>query len=85
MRDFRHAKAMARTLRVSLAARGFKISASQTLELIAEAFGIADWNTLSATIRADAIRPRNDAPRLSFRPPEAVLRSRPCLNRRSGA
>jgi hypothetical protein len=60
MRDFRHAKAMARTLRVSLAARGFKITASQSLELIAQAFGAADWNTLSAAIRAAAARPRND-------------------------
>ena len=38
MRDFRHAKAMARTLRASLAARGFKITVSQSQELTAEAF-----------------------------------------------
>jgi Glyoxalase superfamily protein len=61
MRDFRHAKAMARTLRASLAARGFKITVSQSLELIAEAFGMADWNTLSATIRAERIGPSNNA------------------------
>jgi hypothetical protein len=61
MRDFRHAKAMARTLRASLAARGFKITISQSLELIAEAFGMADWNTLSATIRAERIGPSNNA------------------------
>jgi Glyoxalase superfamily protein/Clp amino terminal domain, pathogenicity island component len=61
MRDFRHAKAMAHTLRASLAARGIKITVSQSLELIAEAFGMADWNTLSATIRAEAVRPRNEA------------------------
>jgi hypothetical protein len=66
MRDFRHAKAMARTLRASLATRGFKITASQSLELIAEAFGMADWNTLSATIRAEAARPRNSAPTPHF-------------------
>jgi hypothetical protein len=60
MRDFRHAKAMARTLRASLAARGFKITVSQSLELIAEAFGMADWNTLSATIRTEAASPPND-------------------------
>jgi hypothetical protein len=60
MRDFRHAKAMARTLRASLAARGFKITVSQSLELIAEAFGMADWNTLSAAIRAEAVGPRNN-------------------------
>ena len=60
MRDFRHAKAMARTLRASLAARGFKITVSQSLELIAKAFGMADWNTLSAMIRAEAVGPRNN-------------------------
>jgi len=67
MRDFRHAKAMARTLRASLAARGFKITTSQSLELIAEAFGVVDWNTLSATIQADAADVRNGAapPQLS--------------------
>jgi hypothetical protein len=61
MRDFHHAKAMARTLRASLAARGFKITISQSLELIAEAFGMADWNTLSATIQAERVGPRNNA------------------------
>jgi hypothetical protein len=66
MRDFRHAKAMARTLRASLAARGFKITVSQSLELIAEAFGMADWNTLSATIRAEATGPRNNVPPPQF-------------------
>ena len=50
MRDFRDAKTMARTLRAALAARGFKITASQSLELIAEAFGVTDWNTLAAAI-----------------------------------
>jgi hypothetical protein len=50
MRDFRDAKTMARTLRAALAARGFKITVSQSLELIAEAFGVADWNTLAAAI-----------------------------------
>ena len=54
MRDFRDAKAMAQALRAALAAMGFKISVSQSLELIAQAFGVADWNTLSAAIRAPA-------------------------------
>ena len=48
MRDFRDAKAMARTLRAALAAKGLKITISQSLELIAKAFGVADWNTLAA-------------------------------------
>jgi hypothetical protein len=52
MRDFRDAKAMAQTLRAALAAMGFTITVSQSLELIAQAFGVTDWNTLSAAIRA---------------------------------
>jgi hypothetical protein len=61
MRDFRDAKAMAHTLRASLAAKGLKITISQSLELIAEAFGAADWNTLTAAIRAEAVAPRKNA------------------------
>jgi hypothetical protein len=56
MRDFRDAKAMAHTLRAALAAKGLKITVSESLELIATAFGAADWNTLSATIGALAAR-----------------------------
>jgi hypothetical protein len=59
MRDFRDAKAMARTLRDALAARGFKITTSQSLELIAQAFGAADWNTLAGAIRQEAPAGRN--------------------------
>src|SRR5215469_13343280 len=61
MRDFRDAKAMARTLRAALAANGLKITISQSLELIAKVFGVADWNTLAAAIRSGAPAPRNDA------------------------
>jgi hypothetical protein len=51
MRDFRDAKAMAKTLRAALAARDVKLSISESLELIAKTFGVADWNTLAAAIR----------------------------------
>jgi hypothetical protein len=51
---------MAHTLRAALAAKGSKITISQSLELIAEAFGVADWNTLSAAIRAEAAAPGNN-------------------------
>jgi hypothetical protein len=61
MRDFRDAKAMAHTLRAALATKGLNITVSQSLELIAQAFGVADWNTLSAAIRAEAAGPRNNA------------------------
>src|ERR1700730_7292719 len=71
MRDFRDAKAMARTLRASLAAKGLKITISPRLDLIAEVFGVGDWNTLAAAIRPEAASP----PPTAERPPE----SRPTL------
>jgi hypothetical protein len=54
MRDFRDAKVMARTLRAALAAKGLRITNSQSLEFIAEMFGAADWNTLAAAIHREA-------------------------------
>ncbi len=57
MRDFHDAKAMAHTLR----AKGHKVTNSESLELIAQAFGVADWNTLSASIREETAGPRNNA------------------------
>ena len=80
MRDFRDAKAMARTLRAALAAKGINITISQSLELIAKAFGVADWNTLAAAIRQEAPAPRNDA---SPSPPlaERVLGPTPHFSR----
>jgi ribosomal protein S1 len=52
MRDFRDAKAMARTLREALAAKDVKISNSEALELVARMLGQRDWNTLAAAIDA---------------------------------
>jgi hypothetical protein len=59
MRDFRDAKAMARTLREALAAKGVTIGNSEALEHTAKMLGARDWNTLSAAI--DAARRREDA------------------------
>lgn len=61
MRDFRDAKTMAHTLRAALATKGFNITVSQSLELIAQAFGAADWNTLSASISEQKAGRRNNA------------------------
>jgi hypothetical protein len=61
MRDFRDAKAMARTLRTALAAKGLKVGNSDSLELIAKALGARDWNTLSAMLHAEAAPPRGQA------------------------
>jgi hypothetical protein len=54
MRDFRDAKAMARALRIALKAKGVETTHSESLELIATAFGYANWNILSAKIEAAA-------------------------------
>jgi hypothetical protein len=35
--------------------KGHKITNSESLELIAHAFGMADWNTLSASIREETV------------------------------
>jgi hypothetical protein len=61
MRDFRDAKSMAHTLRAALDNKGHKITNSESLELIAQALGVADWNTLSAAIRDEAAGVPNDA------------------------
>jgi small subunit ribosomal protein S1 len=56
MRDFRDAKAMARTLRAALAAKAQAISNSEALELTARMLGERDWNTLAAAIEASRRR-----------------------------
>jgi ATP-dependent Lon protease len=56
MRDFRNAKAMARTLREDLAERSMPISHSDSLELIAHALGCKNWQTLSAAIETDPLQ-----------------------------
>ncbi len=70
MRNFRDAKAMARTLRAALAAKGLKISNSDSLELIAQALGVRDWNTLAAMLHADPPEPHE--PTAPADPPKAA-------------
>jgi hypothetical protein len=50
MRDFRDAKAMARALRDALKAKAIETTHTETLELIAKAFGYENWHILSAKI-----------------------------------
>ncbi|MGD9477646.1 glyoxalase superfamily protein [Shinella sp. G-2] len=52
MRDFRDAKAMAKAMRETLAARNIEISHSEALEIVARQFGVETWNILSAKIEA---------------------------------
>ena len=68
MRDYRDAKAMAHTARAFLSDHGLKITNSQSLELMAKAFGVTDWNTLAAAIRGEATPPRSE----TDRPPATV-------------
>lgn len=65
MRDYRDAKAMARTLREAMAAKAVKIGNGEALELVARMLGQRDWNTLAAAIddarRRDAVWSRLEA------------------------
>jgi hypothetical protein len=60
MRDYRDAKTMAKGLRRSLADRGLELTHSQSLELIARAFGYDNWNVLAAKIEAARPAPAAD-------------------------
>src|SRR5262249_49879623 len=72
MRDFRDAKAMAHALREALKGCSLQTTHSESLELIAKAFGYEDWNILSAKI--EAARPRLIDPE-----PSAVAAQQPTL------
>ncbi len=52
MRDYRDAKTMAASLRKALLAHNLTIGHSESLELIAKAFGFDGWNVLAAKIDA---------------------------------
>ena len=62
MRDFRDAKVMAHALRDALKSKAVETSHSEALELIAKAFGYANWNVLSAKIDAAQARDGAQAP-----------------------
>lgn len=62
MRDFRDAKAMARSLRHGLTEHGLELTHSQCLELTARAFGYDNWNILAAKIEADGPAPAEAPP-----------------------
>jgi hypothetical protein len=69
MRDFCDAEDMARALRDALKSKAIEITHAEALELIAKAFGVADWNALAAAIRREASSPREDASSRRFRSP----------------
>jgi hypothetical protein len=53
MLHFCDSKSMAKALRRALAGRGIEISHSDSLEVVAQQFGFANWNMLSARIAGD--------------------------------
>jgi hypothetical protein len=65
MRDFRDAKAMAHALRQALKSRAVETTHSESLELIAKAFGYDNWNILSAKIEAAVPLVQEERPPLS--------------------
>lgn len=52
MRTYQDAKVMAKSLRDSLAARNVSLSHSECIEIVAQQFGFANWNTLAAKLIA---------------------------------
>lgn len=64
MRDYRDAKAMAASLRKALQQQNHPVTHSQSLELMAKAFGLDNWNVLAARIDT-ARRPRPAASALA--------------------
>src|SRR5258708_35366741 len=57
MRDFRDAKSMAQTLRDALSEKNISIGYGESLEIVAKAFGLKDWNTLAAKIQSGQASP----------------------------
>jgi catechol 2,3-dioxygenase-like lactoylglutathione lyase family enzyme len=57
MRTFLNAKAMAKSLKATLADSGLQLTHSQALEAVAHQFGLADWNALAAKIEAGQADP----------------------------
>jgi len=54
MRTYKDAKALAKSLRDSLAARRVLLSHSECLEIVAKQSGCADWNTLLAKVDVES-------------------------------
>ena len=76
MRTYIEAKAMAKSLRDSLAERNTQLTHSECLEIVARQFGFADWNILSSKIELDTgmRRPPPEAPGIALQPPIPVVR-----------
>lgn len=71
MRDYRDAKAMAKTLRAALAQRDISVTHSETLELVARQFGVDNWNIFAAKITEP---PPPDPESISFEQAVPIVR-----------
>jgi len=69
MTDLESAKRMARALRQALAAKSIDVTHSQSLELVAQSLGHADWNTLCGAQASQA-----PAPALALQDATPILR-----------
>jgi hypothetical protein len=55
MRTYLQAKAMAKSLRESLAGKNVSLSHGECLEIVAQQFGFGNWNVLAAKIELEAV------------------------------
>ena len=74
MRDFRDAKLMAKVLRQAFADRNLPITHSETLEIVANQFGLDEWNILAARIDAAEASPTVPADGMKIQPPIPIFR-----------
>lgn len=71
MRTYIDAKAMAKSLRDSLAASSVLLSHSKCLEIVAKQFGFANWNTLAPKLKESGQPARGE---VSEDAPQPVIR-----------
>ncbi|NGN40966.1 VOC family protein [Mesorhizobium sp. CGMCC 1.15528] len=74
MRSFHDAKAMAKAMRETLAAKGLTISHSEALEIVAHQFGLDNWNILSAKIEAGEAGREPSANAIAFEQAVPIVR-----------
>ena len=79
MRTYEDAKAMAKSLRDSLAGRGVLLSRSVCLEIVAKQFGLTDWNTLSAKVNGRLAHPEDSQGALQSTKPEGACQVSPIV------
>jgi catechol 2,3-dioxygenase-like lactoylglutathione lyase family enzyme len=74
MRTYLQSKAMAKSLRESLAALSIELTHSQCLEIVAQQFGFRDWNILAGKISLETTPVEAGTGPVSLEPPIPVLR-----------